>query len=118
MTSNSAVVVLPPVSITQGLPFYLEMVFKDIDGPVDLSGWTGTFALSVKPFDEPFFSIACDLDENGVIRVQIEGTSTDTFDAPERIGGGPFACYQIFLSAPSSEFDQIWQGTANIAGRF
>lgn len=116
-------VILPPISITKGVEFYAGFEFLDSQkAPVSMVGWTGTFKLSLRPFEDPFYEQAVEIDaENGFIEVTIppELIADKLDDAIKPvIGGSPSTSYQIQLIAPDPYDNQVWQGTANIAGVF
>jgi hypothetical protein len=110
------VVILPSLSIVQGLEFYQEYAFQDNDGPIDLSDWEVSFALSSRPFDAPFHQQDIAAGADGIVRVAIAADETRGFEALPRIGGAPSAMFQIKLIAPAPDVSQVWQGPAIIAG--
>lgn len=109
-------VILPVIRIARGVEFYQEYLFEDADGPIDLSAWSGEVVISGQPFEDPFFRAALVCGSDGVIEMTIP--ATEEFPAVPRIGGAPSAVYQIRLTAPAPEFNQLWQGPAIIAGAF
>ena len=112
------VVILPAISIIQGVEFYQEYRFDDVDGPIDLTGWTATAALSDAPFNAPFWTGVPTLASNGVITVTIPAATTLEFPVKAKVGGVGSAVFQIRLTAPAPEFHRVWQGPAIIAGVF
>ena len=118
----SKVVPYPPIYITKGIEFFEASVFAyDNEGadPVNLTDWTGTFALSRRPFDKPFYSGDCVLGgAAGTIEITIPVEDIADFEANPILGGSPVASFQIYLVAPDPTQNQVWQGPANIAGLF
>lgn len=112
-------VILPPISITQGVAFFQRWVFEDSAGPIDLTGWTGTYALSKRPFEKPFHEGDCALGGTvGDIQISITAEETATFEAKPILGGAPNAILQIKLVSPLPTQNQVWQTNATIAGAF
>lgn len=115
-------VILLPITITQGVEFFQRIVFSldaDGDDPIDLTGWTGTFTLSARPFEKPFYTADLVLDGPlGDVRITIPAEDTATFTPLPRLGGSPNAVHQYSLISPDPSQNQLWQGPATIAGRF
>ena len=112
-------VTLPPVDITKGIAFFQRYLLETSAGPVDLTGWTGTWALSKRPFEKPFKEGDCVLGGVvGDIRVTIPVEDIAEFEANPILGGSPVASFQIYLVAPDPTQNQVWQGPAKIAGIF
>jgi hypothetical protein len=112
-------VTLPPITITQGVAFFQRYVFEDSSGPIDLTGWTGAFALSKRPFEKPFFTGECALGGTvGDVQISITAEDTATLDVLPILGGNPSAVFQITLTSPLPTQNQVWQGPAIIAGVF
>jgi hypothetical protein len=117
-----ALVTLPPITITQGVEYYERFTFaydEAGDEPIDLTGWTGTYTLSKRPFEKPFFTAELVLGgATGTVDITITAEDTATFGTLPRVGGSPNAVQQYELIAPDPVLNQIWQGPATIAGRF
>lgn len=112
-------VVLPPISVTKGIAFFQRYLFEDSGGPIDLTGWTGAFSLSKRPFEKPFFEGECVLGgTDGDVRVSISVEDIAAFEVNPILGGSPVASFQIYLEAPDPTQNQVWQGPAKIAGIF
>ena len=112
-------VILPPISITQGVEYFQRYVLSDSSGPMDLTGWTGTIALSKRPFEKPFFTGDVTLGgAAGTVDVTIPVADNVTFDVDPILGGSPVAVQQIYLVAPDATQNQVWQGPVKIAGKF
>lgn len=116
----SKVVTLPPITITKGIEFYQRYTFQDSSGDlVDLTGWTGTFALSKRPFEKPFKTGDCTLGgAAGTVDISLTVADIADFDANPILGGSPVASFQVYLVAPDATQNQLWQGPAKIAGIF
>lgn len=110
--------ILPVLRITQGLPRFVQYTFEDIDGPIDLTAWTGEFTISTAPFDKPFLRVPLTLNAVGEIRINLTAEQTAALAARPIIGGAKNASFQIRLIAPDPEFNQIWQGDIAVAGQF
>lgn len=107
-------VVLPVIRITRGVEFYAEYLFEDADGPIDLTAWSGEFTIAERPFAPVLFRAEAQCGSDGIVSVTIP--AEEQFPAVPRIGGAPSAMFQITLTAPLPEFNQVWQGPAIIAG--
>lgn len=112
-------ITLPPVTITKGIEFFQRYYFEDSGGLIDLTGWTGTWALSKRPFEKPFKSGECTLGAvAGAIDITIMVEEIADFEASPILGGSPSASFQVYLIAPDQTQNQVWQGPAKIAGIF
>lgn len=112
-------VILPPICITQGVEFFQRVLFEDSGGPVDLTDWTGTFSLSARPFDRPFYTTGLVLGGAvGDVRVTIPIEDSAEFEVDPVLGGSPVAFAQWYLVAPDPTQSQVWQAPAKIAGKF
>lgn len=112
-------VILPPITIAKGVEFFQRILFEDGGSPVDLTDWTGTFSLSERPFEKPFYTT--DLVLGGVVgdvRVTIPVTDSASFEVDPVLGGSPVAYAQWYLVAPDQTKNQVWQAPAKIAGKF
>lgn len=120
------VLILPPATITVGLPFQATMRLEDTtaDSPVfDLTGYTVAWALSTKPFETPFQSgtgeiLATDLGDRAFFEIPDSVTALLGTYALPIIGGRPSAVLQVVLTAPVAANSLILQGTATIQGKF
>jgi len=110
------VVALPPAKIVQGEVWSQEYLWEAGDAPVDLTGWTGEFLLSHRPFDAPFHRDDIAIIGSGLFRTTIAKEDTAEFEVLPRVKGGPNAYLQIRLTDPLAENNQVWQGIAIIQG--
>lgn len=111
-------VILPPVCITQGVDFFERILFQDGNDPVDLTGWTGTFSLSNRPFEKPFYST--DLVLGGVVgdvRVTVPLADSASFPVDPVLGGSPVGVAQWYLVSPDPTKNQVWQAPLKVAGK-
>lgn len=114
----SRIPILPVLRITQGLPREYQLTFEDVDGPVDLSTWTGEFVIAIKPFETPVLRVPLVLGADGTIRASLTAEQTAALPARPVIGGATNGTFQVRLVAPDPEFSQIWQGDVAVAGQF
>lgn len=115
-TTLGTLAILPTIRVTQGLPRFIQYTFEDIDGAIDLSAWTGEFTISRQPFDDPILRVPLALNASGEIRVNLTAEQTADLAARAIIGGATNAMFQIRLTAPDPEFNQVWQGDVAVAG--
>jgi len=109
------VVVVPPISITQGLECNPNWRMRDryANEYVDLTDWSGVFSL----FDEHRAIVhtqALVLSELGEIALSIPATTTATFTDGRALCGLLAGAYQIDLTAPEAALSEKWQGAALI----
>lgn len=112
-------VILPPITITQGVEYVQRYNLSNSAGALDLTGWTGTVSLSKRPFEKPFYTAAVTLGGvAGTVDVTFPVADTLTFDVDPILGGSPVAFLQVYLVAPDPTQNQVWQGPVKIAGKF
>ena len=111
-------VILPTVTITQGVQYFQRYRLSNSSGPFDLTDWTGTLMLAKRPFDPPFFRKDVTLGGTaGTVDVLITAEEADEFDTLPIIGGTPVGIRQIYLIAPDPTQNQVWQGPISVEGR-
>ena len=111
-----ALVQLPPLQIIQGQDAYFWAVFMEGSTPVDLTGWTGEVKLAREIDGHDFWSAPVQLDAEGNVSVTLPASETDAFCVRgHKIGSETVGVFQITLTAPVSEFNEIWQGNVAIA---
>jgi hypothetical protein len=111
--------ILPTVTITQGLQFdgnwqFLSQ-YPEPDSPIDLTTWTGEFVIAETLGDTPLISMPCALFASGDVTVTLTPEQTAALSPARKIGGRMAAEFQIKLTAPFPEFSQVWQGGVSIA---
>lgn len=117
----AAPTILPPLTVTRGLPASFAFVFRsqypDPRSPVDLSdGWTGTFTISDELGGEEILSQAIpDLGADGMVLIHLTAEQTEALTASRHIGGRVAASYQITLNYEQPDLSQVWQGALSIA---
>lgn len=110
---------IPAINITQGVEYFQRYRLSESGGPMDLTGWTGTVLLSKRAFEKPFWTGAVTLGGvAGTVDVTVTAAESDLFEVDPILGGSPVAVQQVYLIAPDATQNQVWQGPANIAGRF
>lgn len=112
------VVVLPPLNLVQGQPTSVNITLQDdVNGPVDLStGWSGELRLAYEIGQTPFFTAALTLDQFGGVTGEIDADTTQAIPIQPEIGGTIGGVFQIILTGPITELNEIWQGPFTIAG--
>ena len=111
--------ILPTITMTQGLQFdgnwQLVSRWPAPDSPVDLTNWTGVFALSGAIGEDPLIVQPCALFASGDVTVTLTAEQTAALSPARTVGGRLAAEFQIKLYAPEPEFSQVWQGGVSIA---
>lgn len=100
---------IPPIQITQGLPFDYDLVWEEDGVPVDMTGWTGEFVAKAKFGDDTKLLTATPiLGAAGEIEVNLTATQTAALPAQDRRGPVQIGFYQISVTNGTS--GQIFQG--------
>lgn len=101
--------IIPPIQITQGLPFDLDLVWEEDGTPVDMTGWTGTFTAKAKFGDDTkLLTSTPTLGSAGEIAINLTGTEMASLPAQDRRGPVQVGFYQI--SVTNGTTGQIFQG--------
>lgn len=111
-----ALVELPPIQIVEGQDAYFSALFREGDEPVDLTGWTGEIKMAHDVGCKAFWTAPVTLDAQGNVSVTLPHTETDAFCHKHVTGLNTVGIYQITLTAPVPEFNEVWQGAVAIAG--
>lgn len=107
-------IVLPPISIQQGLPFEYDVVWQEDDVPVNMTGWTGTFIAKANfGDDENLISATPILGAAGQIEVNLTSSQTASLPAQDRRGPVQIGTYQI--SVTNGTIGQIFQGDLHVS---
>ena len=114
------VLVLPPATITCGVPFTASIRIEDPtaeSAELSLTGYAVAYALSTAISAEPFHEGTGAIVTNRAT-FEIPGTDTAIFASLPIIGGRPNAVMQITLAAPDPAQTLVLQGPAIIQGVF
>jgi len=114
------VLVLPPATITCGVPFSASIRIEDPtaeSAELSLTGYTVAYALSTAINDEPFHEGTGAIVSNRAT-FEIAGTETALFASLPIIGGRPSAVMQITLTPSNPALILVLQGPAIIQGVF
>ena len=100
---------IPPIQITQGLPFDYDLVWEEDGVPVDMTGWTGEFTAKANFGDETKLLTATPtLGAAGEIAVNLTATQTASLPAQDRKGPVKIGFYQIRVTDGTT--GQLFQG--------
>lgn len=111
------VLALPPMNLVQGQVTGVNLTFlDDAEGAMDLTGWTGEIRMAYSIGETPFFTADLALAAEGAVVGEIPADTTANIPARPEIGGTVGGIFQIILTAPDPEFNQVWQGPFVIAG--
>lgn len=111
-----SVVQLPPLQIVEGQDAYFFAKFIEGKGPVKFDGWSGEIKLAHDRSWKAFWTAPVQLDAQGNVSVTIPHTETDAFCVRRVAGLDTVGMFQITLTAPVPEFNEIWQGAVAITG--
>lgn len=102
-------ILIPPISIQQGLAFDYDLVWEEDDAPVNMTGWTGTFTGKANFGDDNlFFNVTPTLGAAGEIAVSLTATQTASLPVQDRRGPVQIGFYQI--SVTNGTTGQIFHG--------
>lgn len=113
-----AILAMPPVTVTVGLPFKLSLRIEDATASepiLDLTGYEVAFSLASSLTEAAFYTGAGTVvDDHAVI--EISETDTAIFEALPVLLGRPSAILQITLTAPVALNSIVLQGPVTIQG--
>ncbi len=115
MTALLKIPHLPQVMI-EGRPFVLLLTFADRDGdPIDLSAWSGSFAVGADPDNQPITTATPTLTADGRIEIGLTDAQTlAVWNGVDHDGRPAKASWQLDLISPSPDLNQFWMGTVTI----
>jgi hypothetical protein len=101
--------IIPPIQVTQGLPFDHDIVWEEDGVPVNMTGWTGTFTVKAKFGDDvKILTSTPVLGAAGEIAINLTATDTAGLPVQDRQGPVKLGFYQIMVTNGAT--GNIFQG--------